>query len=250
MSTEKTQAIVIRLADFSESSKVVTLFTRDFGKVSAIAKGAKRLRSAFEAALDLLTVCNIVFIRKASGGLDILTEAQLVQRFKAQQHGLEKLYAGYYVAELLSALTEDYDPHPELYDEAVRTLNRLSGDGAWDLPIFHFELVLLREIGQLPVFENCVVCGTPASPEGWFDFRVSYGGLVCAACQTEESNPRRIQGGTLAVVRRMLSENETAWTRVAVSSQQKKELRSVLTAVVSQALGRRPKMLNFLKFTS
>src|SRR5688572_31702494 len=124
MAAEKSDAIVIRLADFSESSKVVTLFTREFGKVAALAKGAKRLKSPFEAALDLLAQCRIVFLRKSSSGLDILTEAQLLQRFRPTSRDLTRLYAGYYVAELLDGLTEEYDPHPELYDAAAAILER------------------------------------------------------------------------------------------------------------------------------
>src|SRR6476661_2802801 len=125
---EKSTAIVIRQADFSESSRVVTLFTRGFGKVAALAKGAKRLKGPFEAALDLLATCEIVFIRKSSSGLDILTEAQLQRRFKPRPGNLGNLYGGYYIAELLDALNEEYDPHPLLFDEAVEALDRLSGD--------------------------------------------------------------------------------------------------------------------------
>jgi DNA repair protein RecO (recombination protein O) len=154
MSTEKTAALVIRLADFSETSRVVTLFTRDFGKVAAIAKGAKRLKGPFEAALDLLAACQIVFIRKSTSGLDILTEAQLTQRFRPSGRDLVRLYGGYYVAELLDALTEEHDPHPELFDEAVAALELLSGDGDAVLAITRFEVAVLREIGQLPSFEN------------------------------------------------------------------------------------------------
>src|SRR5690606_28430132 len=81
MSSEKTDAIVIRLVEFSESSAVVTLFTRDFGKISGLAKGARRPKSAFESALDLLAVCRIVFLHKSSDALDLLTEAKLERRF-------------------------------------------------------------------------------------------------------------------------------------------------------------------------
>ena len=119
MSTEKSPAIVIRQADFSESSRVVTLFTREFGKVAVVAKGVKRLKGPFEAALDLLSVCEVVFIRKSSAGLDILTEAKLQTRFKPRPGDLGSLYGGYYIAELLDALSEEYDPHSLLFDEAV-----------------------------------------------------------------------------------------------------------------------------------
>ena len=110
MSMEKTDALIIRLADFSESSRVVTFFTRDFGRISALAKGGKRLKGPFEAALDLLAICRIVFLRKSTPGLDILTEAQLTSRFKPSGRELERFYGGYYVAELLSGLNRGSRP--------------------------------------------------------------------------------------------------------------------------------------------
>src|SRR6516165_8725747 len=115
MPSEKTEALVIRLADFSETSRVVTFFTHDFGRISALAKGGKRLKGPFDAALDLLSVCEIVFLRKSSGGLDILTEGRELARF----------YGGYYVAELLAGLTAEVDPHPRLFHESIQTLARL-----------------------------------------------------------------------------------------------------------------------------
>ena len=82
MAAEKALAVVVRFTDWSETSRITTLWTREFGKVRALAKGGRRLRSNFESALDLLTVCSIVLLRKTSGGLDLLTEAQVVRRFK------------------------------------------------------------------------------------------------------------------------------------------------------------------------
>src|SRR5262250_3748905 len=112
MATEKATALVLHTTDWSETSRIATLWTREFGKVRVLAKGGRRLRSAFENALDLLTVCSIVLLRKSSGGLDLLTEAQVVKRFPRLRSDLQALYAAYYVAELLSDWTEDYDPHP------------------------------------------------------------------------------------------------------------------------------------------
>jgi DNA repair protein RecO (recombination protein O) len=83
MPTEKTSAIVLRVVDFSESSCVLTLFTEHFGKIGALAKGARRPKGPFDSALDLLAVCRIVFIHKSSDALDLLTEAKLERRFRA-----------------------------------------------------------------------------------------------------------------------------------------------------------------------
>src|SRR2546423_13401264 len=125
MPSEKAHGLVIRTADWSETSRIATLWTRELGKVRVLAKGGRRLKSNFESALDLLTVCSIVLLRKSSGGLDLLTEAQVVERFPHLRQDLQALYAGYYVAELLADLTEDYDPHPILFDEALDALQTL-----------------------------------------------------------------------------------------------------------------------------
>src|ERR1700694_3314433 len=114
MPAEKAQGLVIRVTDWSETSRIATLWTREFGKVRVLAKGGRRLKSSFESALDLLTLCSIVLLRKSSGTLDLVTEAQVVQRFSQLRQNMPALYAAYYLAELLGEGTEDYDPHPAL----------------------------------------------------------------------------------------------------------------------------------------
>src|SRR5271167_4884911 len=158
MPAEKAQALVLRTTDWSETSRIATVWTREFGKVRVLAKGGRRLRSSFESALDLLTLCSIVLLRKSSGGLDLLTEAQVVRRFPRLRSDLAALYAAYYLAELLADWTEENDPHPILFDEAVATLDDLgTGDGPGDAlgpRVLRFELVLLRELGYQPVLDH------------------------------------------------------------------------------------------------
>jgi DNA repair protein RecO (recombination protein O) len=248
VSAEKTEAIVVRQTDFSESSRIVRLFTREFGTVSAIAKGGRRLKGPFEAALDLLARCRIVFLRKSSGGLDLLTEAQLISRFTPNRTHLTSLYGGYYVAELLNHLTEEYDPCPELYDAAVRTLQRLETESPPDVTILRFELILLQQLGHLPAFDECVACRSPISPQSApLSFWVSQGGLLCANCQQKEFAKTSIHPGTLAVLRRLAQLDDPLADRVAVSAEQQRELRTIVTAVISHLFGRRPKMARYLQ---
>ena len=119
---DSTTAIVLRTIEFSETSLIVTLLTRDFGRLSAIAKGARRPKGPFEGSLDLLAVCRVVVLRKTSDALDLLTEAKLHRRFRGAERSLERLYGGYYIAEMLRLLTDDHDPHPDVYDLALQTL--------------------------------------------------------------------------------------------------------------------------------
>ena len=245
MSMEKTEALVIRLADFSETSRVVTLFTRDFGRISAIAKGGKRLKGPFEAALDLLAACRIVFIRKSSPGLDILTEAKLISRFRPQGRELTRFYGGYYVAELLSGLTAEADPHPQLYHHAIQSLNRLQ-EANPQVAIVRFELAILREIGQLPAFDRCINCGRKVEREETWSISLSQGGLVCPTCSKESVSGNRISAGAIAVLRRLSEESDTVVDRLNVSARQLHEVRPVVTGAISAALGHPPKMLRYI----
>ena len=248
MSAEKTTGLVIRLADFSESSRVATLFTRDFGKISAIAKGAKRLKGPFETALDLLAESHLVFLRKSSGGLDILTECQLIARFRPPAGNLNCLYGGYYVAELLTGLTEEYDPHPILYDEAVTTLRRLTMESDFRWPVLRFEVVMLREIGLLPDFQACLACGSTVSDHTNFIFWVSQGGLLCPNCREPEYASHPIHGATLSLFNQLSAEQPPPVPASPVPSKTLSELRHLITAAICQPLQRRPKMLGFLPF--
>jgi len=248
---EKTEAMVIRVADFSETSRVVTLFSRDFGKIAALAKGGRRLKGPFEAALDLLTTCQIVFLRKSTDVLDLLTEAKLISRFRPPGRNLNSLYAGYYVAELLSGLTEDYDPHPVLYDQATLALQRLAEDVDVRPVLLRFEMVLLREIGQMPAVDRCVSCNTPvifdqqssSQARRQFAFWVSSGGLICSHCQRPEFNSPTITAETAALLTRLA---DPSGETPELPMERYSELRRVVTPAICHVLERRPKMLRFL----
>lgn len=248
MSSEKAVAIVVRLADFSESSRVVTLFTREFGKISALAKGAKRLKSAFSNALDLLSICNVIFLRKSSGGLDLLTEAQLEQRFQMPGSELHRLYAGYYVAELLESFSEPYDPHPSLFDEARLILHLLSGSFSRSLALLRFEWTVLREVGQLPELQHCLQCDEAVADtsHSQYGFKVFQGGIVCPACQAGESAHFQISREALLVAQ-TLSDESAAWQNVTLSPEVSATLRGILNSLIAHHLGHRPKMFRYLQ---
>ena len=195
---EKASAIVLRVIEFSETSAVVTLFTREFGKISGMAKGARRPKGPFEHALDLLAQCRIVFLRKSSGALDLLTEAKLERWFRPRGHDLASLYAGYYVAELLIELTHDYDPHPELYDAAVQALAELSAGGARCAVVLRFELVALRLSGAFAVVYGRARSAEARSREsGRVSFGLLAGGVLCEKCRVGK---RKLVSVSAAVV--------------------------------------------------
>lgn len=238
---------MLRVTDFSETSRIVVVFTREFGKISALAKGGRRLKGPFESALDLLSTCQIVFLRKNTSGLDLLTEAKLVSRFHPQERDIACLYAGYYLAELLLALTEDYDPHPELYAAAQDALGMFRSSETMLLGIIRFELVLLRELGQLPDLENCAACGAGLTEGRIFGYWVSEGGLICPDCQKDGYTQIAVHAGAVAALRQLSSESEDVWKRLNLNKAQFKELKRITTAAICHVMGKRPKMLKYLE---
>ncbi|NQV26396.1 MAG: DNA repair protein RecO [Rhodopirellula sp.] len=248
MESEKADAIVIRLADFSNTSRVVTFFTRQFGKTSAIAKGGKRLKGPFDSALDLLSTCRIVFLRKSSSALDILTEASLTDRFRPPSDSLNSFYAGCYVAELLAGLTEEYDPHEGLFDSAVWTLRQFAQGNDVHLSLLKFELVTLYEIGQLPSFDECIHCSDSINFSESQTFRAGQSGLLCPRCPSTDFNDHLIQAGTIALISKLAIGPASLTSRISASPNQLREMRFLLTATISSILGRRPTSLRYLQF--
>jgi DNA repair protein RecO (recombination protein O) len=244
MPAEKALALVVRGTDWSETSRIATLFTREFGKVRGLAKGGRRLKSGFEVAFDLLSVCHVVFFKKASGGLDLFTEAQLAERFPNLRRDLMSLYAGYYVAELLADGTQDYDPHPALFDVALDALRSFTADRVPGL-VSRFELAWLKELGYSPRLDACAVCGAReglADAAGRVVYGATAGGVLCPKCQPTARDRRPVSATGFAKLRSLVRA-EAEPTDVGP------EVRSLLGFVVSGVLTRRPKMLDYLDGT-
>ena len=244
MPAEKALALVVRGTDWSETSRICTLWTREFGKVRVLAKGGRRLKSNFEVALDLLTVCSIVLLRKSSGGLDLLTEAVVVERFPRLRSDLAALHAAYYVAELLADWTQEYDPHPALFDEARATLQTLGTAPQSTGPrLARFELVLLAELGYRPVLDRCSICGT-AIDGHQLAFGPALGGVVCAACQPGQHDRWPLSAETWQALRELSGSGE-AWQR-DWPGPVRSQLRQFLGQYVTYLMGRRPRLLPYL----
>ncbi len=262
---ENALALVVRGTDWSETSRITTLFTREFGKVRALAKGGRRLNSKFEIAFDLLTVCRVTYLRKAHGGLDLLIEAQVAERFPHLRTDLHALNVGYYVAELLADGTQDYDPHPELFDAAIAVLRGFAssplplravsetepgGRGEDADAVSPFELVWLKELGYSPRLDACAVCARelpvpPPSPVRVV-FSPEAGGVVCPDCTPGVRDRRPLSEPAWAALLALAGQADGRDPPPPTPPDLRREVRAVLGQTVSYVLGRRPRMLAYL----
>ncbi len=238
----KDRAICIRAVDYSETSQVVTLFGRAAGKIRAIAKGSKRPKSSFDGPMEPLSFGPIVFSGAHKDRLATLTEFQPQPVRGEVRHNLAALHSALFAAELLDLLTEEYDPHPELFDHFLGFLQDIeegkAGPDRRDIMIrlILFQFVLLHEVGLQPVLSSCVNCKRPFGAD-WREsyFSAAANGLVCRDC--EMSFPDKIRLGpkaaqALADIKRIALADQTTLD----------EIEQVLIHHFTHILGRPPKL--------
>lgn len=183
MTPEKTEGMVLRIVEFSETSCVVWWFTRDFGRINTLAKGAYRRRSPYEGAIDLLAISRLVFLSKSSEGLELLTEARLEHSFRAGRHSLNRLLCGYHVVELVTRWFDSHDPHPSFYDSMREAVRSIDQNGNLQRTVTGLELALLRSSGYEPAWSQCVNCGSPQHSQPRVSFSPVEGGVLCPRCR-------------------------------------------------------------------
>ena len=249
MPLETVEGLVVRVSDWSETSRIVTLYTREHGKVRALAKGGKRLRSPFESSLDLLKHDRMVLLRKTSGGLHLLTESTQLGRYPGLARDYQALNGAYLVAELLGDWTEENDPHPELFEAALGCLRDLES-GGWDPRdrVVVFELALLIELGYRPEMGGCVGCGKKAE-KGPAAFAFESGGLVCRECRRDQRGWRELPercwklARDLVAVREAGRDGQAELAEAAMSA--RREVRRWLGEYLSWIRGRRPRLMGW-----
>lgn len=195
----KDQAVCVRVIDYSETSQIVTLWTQNNGKLSAIAKGAKRAKSAFDGPIELFSYGEVIY--RAAQGEGLATLMEFRQRSDLVMQIPRRLFS-YHCAllgtELLVHLTHEQDVHPDLYDRYLQFLRDLcevtptpiEAHGLGGLIVF--QLYLLKAVGLAPVLCRCVNCDQ-GQPVQWPDIFLSHAanGLVCRDC--EMNFPERVR---------------------------------------------------------
>src|SRR5262249_13328767 len=152
---------------------------------------------------------------------------------------LAALYAGYYVAELLTDLTDFHDPHPRLFDAAVVTLRHLGDPALRDRRLLRFELACLRELGHMPTLDACAHCGAAVAASGGgrgYAFGLATGGVLCPGCRPGQPHVATLTGRTLDALR-VLAAPGPAWRGLDPSPASLAPVRATLGAVVSHLLG-------------
>ena len=153
MDTERTEGIVLRKQPVTESSLIVTWYTREFGKLKTMAKGARRPKGPFQGKIDLFYRDEIVFLPSKRSDLHLLHDCFLEESHQRLRESMESLAAASYICELAELATESEDPNPKLFDVLTATLNALEIHRGRMAIVIWYELHLLAAVGWKPRWE-------------------------------------------------------------------------------------------------
>ena len=194
-------AIVLLRRHFSETDNILTLYSPEIGRFSAIAKGARKPISRLSGATELLTCTRFGL---ASGkSLEIVTQVEVLESFPLLRHELPRLAHGLYLADLLNHSVEDHAPSPELFELLRSGLRQLETLSPPELAARWFEVQLLGDLGYAPNLFECSACRIPVpgnfAREETFALSISQGGALCPLHAHPETNEDHSPLGTGAL---------------------------------------------------
>ena len=187
----KTDAIVLKGMKYRDTSKIVTFYTRRYGKLKGVAKGARQMRSKFGAALEPMTNVALVLYKKEHRDLQLVSQCDIIKPYKKIHSEFDRMTAAMAVLELVNQLTHDEEENIALYSLLVETLDELDrGSRRVINLVYAFEIRLEGLFGFAPSLDQCGSCGRRVdefAAEGSVIFQLSKGAIVCPRCTPELS---------------------------------------------------------------
>jgi len=229
-----TEAVILKGRDYRESSKIVTLYTRERGKLSAIAKGVRSGKARIGLSLEPMSYVTAVLYLKETRELQLVTQCDPVRPLGALAVDLQKMAAGMAVVELVDAATPAEERNEELFALLVQSLVAING--ATNDPensLYFFEGKLLDYLGFKPCLHRCVGCGSPIVPDEGLaegrELRVTPTGAVCTQCSLAHKGVLSVSRPALRVLQRIQEiPGPEPMARLRLSAETKREISSVL----------------------
>jgi len=223
-----TDAVVLRTMKYRESSRIAVLYTRELGKISVIARGARDGKSRLGGGLQPMNLVSAVVYVRETRDLQLLTQCDVIVPMHALGADLEKMGAAMAVLELTDAVSPQEEPSGELFDLLRATLGAVSA--ATKQPgnaLYYFELHLLGLIGFQPLLSACASCGRPVEPEA--ELRMSPGGILCRACSRKGPSLEAVSPAALAALRGLQESADPGFaTRMVMDAPLRGEISRVL----------------------
>ena len=231
----RVEAIVLHHRDWGEADRFLRLYTRELGKISAIAKGARKLRSRKAGHLEPFTR---VSLQLASGrDLFIVTQADTLDAYLPVRENFLLTNFAAYVVEVVDRFTYEEEENRSIYRLVAETLVRLCSPVSPDLVVRYYELRLLDLIGFRPQLFECASCGKTIQAEDQF-FSAELGGALCPNCGPKISGSRSISLQALKYLRHFQRSNYTDALRAPITATLNREMEALMNHYLTYLLER------------
>jgi len=232
------EALVLSTVDYGDADRLVTLLTREHGKLTAFAAGARKSKRRFAGALEPYMRLRVQLV-ETRGATVRLDSADIVTGYYGAREELSLIARALYAVELCRELTREHEPHPELFELLEAYLQKLDAREAGPTSLLAFELSALAHAGLMPRFDSCSLCGGPLGPRPRFD--QAHGGAVCELCAPRARDAVAVAPELLSGLR-ALQEGE----RTPLPPDLRARARGLLNVFISHHLGRRLKSVDFM----
>jgi len=222
----RTEGIVLRATDYSNTSRIATVYTRDYGKVRLLAKGARRKKSDFLRILEPFSLLEIVYI-ESRRSLHTFKEAHLIDSFLGLRDRLGEIARALFFLSMIDRTQPDEDPDPAVFELLSDSLFALERVPHPENVAIVFQLHLLQRFGRLPSLATCGRCASPLRANTSYDPASGY--LLCGSCA--RGKKPSLSGGTLEALRRLADTPPNRSGRIRLSKGQHAEIAPILGAM-------------------
>lgn len=241
MALYKTEGIVLRTRNLGEADRIITLYTREHGKIEGVARGSRRVRSRLIGGTQLFT--HGWYMMFSGRSLETVSQAEIKRSFVGLREDLVKLAHASYIAELLDVSLEPGEPSEELFTLLEEAFVALDEGVSPPLVARWFELRLMDLLGYHPELLSCVGCGgEPAEAR----FSVREGGLLCPRCIARDTTAIPIGRSTVEWMKRLLATRGNRLGVMRLSREDDRVLEAVGRSYIDFRLSRPLKSLSFL----
>lgn len=243
LSLLKCNGVVIKTQDYRENDKLVWLYTDNLGKITMIAKGAKKSKSKLFAST--IPLCYGEYLLFKGKSLFVLQEGKINNSFQGLLDNLDKLTYSSYICELIDIALVEGEKNIQVFKEFLTTLYLLNTDALdYELLIRYFELKLLKATGYGLNLDTCVCCGKKINVSNYID--VSNFGGICESCIRE--NGMYLSKGAYNSLKFLINTSPDKIYRLKISNDIKKEIEKITFYIISHNYAKKPKSLEILNY--
>ncbi len=176
----KTEGIVLKSMEYEEADKIVTIYTKNYGKITAIAKGVRKTKSKFGSSLEILTHSNFLIYKGRN--IDIVSQTEILESFFSTSKEVIKFAFAVNCVEVVNRLTEEQEINIGLFNLLKEVLHYLKGSNDPKLLTLSFKWQTISILGYRPSLDHCCRCNKSVEEQKEIYFNIKEGGLVCNNC--------------------------------------------------------------------